>query len=113
MPGAHVALTWMLSQIPAPSPGLDSRIRANAAKSSLTSTAIARELGVDPHPWEREERYALDVETDALVAHSYGVSPREYEVVLDTFDVLARRQIETYGRYKFKEDCLGTYRRTG
>jgi len=113
MPGAHVALTWMLSQVAAPAPGLDSRIAANARKLSLTSHAIAREFDVEPHPWDEEERHRLDVETDALVAHAYGVTEREYGVLLDTFEVLARKEIVEHGRYRFKDDCLAAYGRLG
>lgn len=113
MPGGHVALTWMLSQIAAPAPGLDARIEKNARRLSFTSHAIAREFDAEPHPWDPEERHALDVETDALVAHAYGVTELEYAVILDTFDVLARKEIEEHGSYKFKEDCLDAYRRVG
>ena len=113
MPGGHVALTWMLSQVAAPAPGLDARIAANARKLSLTSHAIAREFDAEPHPWDEEERYRLDVETDALVAHAYGVTEREYGVLLDTFEVLARKEVVEHGRYRFKDDCLAAYRRLG
>ncbi|MBK9138905.1 MAG: hypothetical protein IPM17_09105 [Verrucomicrobia bacterium] len=112
MPGAHVALTWMLSQIPAPLPGtLDPRVAEHAAKLSLTSHSVARLFNREPHPWNPEERYALDVEIDALVAHAYGLTRAQYEVVLDSFEVLARLEIAKHGRYKFKEDCLAAYDR--
>jgi hypothetical protein len=113
MPGGSVALVWLLSQIAAPSPGLDERISANARELSLTSHAIAREFDAEPHPWDEEERYRLDVETDALVAHAYGVTEREYGVLLDTFEVLARKEVAEHGRYRFKDDCLAAYRRLG
>lgn len=111
LPGANLAQTWFLSQVAAPLPGLDPRIAENARKLSLTSTALAREFGAEPHPWEPEERYALDVETDALVAHAYGVTEKEYAVIMDTFDVLARKEVAQHGRYRFKDDCLAAYRR--
>lgn len=112
MPGAHVRLVWMLSQIPAPLPGtLDKRVAEQAAKLSLTSHSVARLFNREPHPWNPEERYALDVEIDALVAHAYGLTRAQYEVVLDSFEVLARIEIGKHGRYKFKEDCLAAYRR--
>jgi hypothetical protein len=111
LPGANLAQTWFLSQVAAPPPGLDPRIAENARKLSLTSTALAREFGAEPHPWEPEERYTLDVETDALVAHAYGVTEKEYAVIMDTFDVLARKEVAQHGRYRFKDDCLAAYRR--
>jgi hypothetical protein len=114
MPGAHVALTWMLSQVPAPSPAaLDPRVAKHAAKLSLTSNSVARLFNREPHLWNSEERYALDVEIDALVAHAYGLTRAQYEVVLDSFEVLARVQTQKYSRFKFKEDCLAAYVRVG
>ena len=73
MPGASVALVWMLTQIPAPPSGLDPRIAEHSRKLSLTSNSVARLFDAEPHPWDPEERYALDVELDALVAHAYGL----------------------------------------
>jgi hypothetical protein len=67
----------------------------------------------EPHLWNSEERYALDVEIDALVAHAYGLTRAQYEVVLDSFEVLARVQTQKYSRFKFKEDCLAAYVRVG
>lgn len=113
MPAGGVRLVWMLSQIAIPSPGLDPRIEENARRLSFTSQTIAREFAADPHPWDPAERYELDVETDALVAHAYEATESEYGVILDTFDVLARKEMAEYGRYKFKEDCLAAYRRVG
>lgn len=112
LPGASMALLWMLAQIPTPLPGtLDNRVAENAAKLSLTSNSVARLFNREPHPWDLEEHYALDVEIDALVAHAYGLTRAQYEVVLDSFEVLARIEIAKHGRYKFKEDCLAAYRR--
>ena len=54
----------------------------------------------------------MDTELDAWIAHVYGLSEAEYTVVLDSFDVLARKEIKQHnGRYRFKEDCLAAYRR--
>ena len=114
MPGASAALLWMLSQIPAPLPGmLDKRVAENAAKLSLTSHSVARLFNREPHLWNPEERSALDVEIDALVAHAYGLTRAQYEVVLDSFEVLARLENTKHGRYKFKEDCLAAYAKVG
>lgn len=114
LPGGSVALVWMLSQIPAPLPAtLDPRVAEHAAKLSLTSNSVARLFNREPHPWNPEERYALDVEIDALVAHAYGLTRAQYEVVLDSFEVLARLEIAKHGRYRFKEDCLAAYVRLG
>lgn len=78
---------------------------------SLTSHSVARLFNREPHIWNPKERYALDVEIDALVAHAYGLTRAQYEVVLDSFEVLARIEIAKHGHYKFKEDCLAAYER--
>lgn len=111
MPGAHVALTWMLSQIAAPTPGLDPRTAQNARKLSLTSYSICDEFGVEPHPWDSDERHRLDIETDALVAIEYGVDRQAYEVILDSFGLMRRMQEAEHGTYKLKEDCLSAFDR--
>jgi hypothetical protein len=111
MPAAHVALTWMLAQVPAPPPGLDPRISEHARKLSITSNSVARLLDVEPHQWDPEERSTLDVELDALVAHAYGLTLPQYGSVLDSFEVMARVQTRAHGRYKFKDDCIAAYRR--
>jgi hypothetical protein len=111
MPGANFKLAWMLSQIAAPSPGLDPRISAHARKLSLTSFAVARLFDAEPHGWNREERGNLDVAVDAMVAHAYGLTKQQYEVILDSFEVMAREQTRMHGRYKFKADCLEAYDR--
>ena len=111
MPGAH-ANRWIVAQIAAPLPGtLDKRVAEHAAKLSLTSHSVARLFTREPHIWNPEERAEMDVEIDALVAHAYGLTRAQYEVVLDSFEVLARIEIAKHGRYKFKEDCLAAYAR--
>lgn len=109
MPGGHVALTWMLSQLACPEPGLAPELAEEAALLSGTSTSAARLLGCEPLRWDIESRYELDTRLDARVAHTYGLAAREYEVVLDSFDVLARQEINTHGRYRFKDDCMKAY----
>ena len=89
------------------------RVAENAALLSLTSHSVARLFNRGPHPWNPEERYALDVGIDALVAHAYGLTRAQYEVVLDSFEVLARLETAKHGRYQFKEDCLRAYGREG
>ena len=111
VPGANIGLAWPLNQIPAPPSGLDNRVSEHARKLSLTSHSVAQVFGVEPHPWDSDERYALDVELDALVAHAYGLTATQYETVLDSFEVMARVQMNTHGRYRFKDDCLAAYRR--
>ena len=41
------------------------------------------------------------------------MTPAQYEVVLDSFEVLARVETAKHGHYKFKADCLAAYGRVG
>jgi len=109
MPGASVGLVWMLAQVAAPPPGLDPRIAEAAERLSLTSRSVATLFGKEPHPWDPEERYELDVLVDALVAHAYELTRERYEIVLDSFEVMAREQTRRFGSYRFKADCLRAY----
>ena len=92
---------------------LDKRVAEHAAKLSLTSNSVARLFNREPHLWNPQERATMDVEIDALVAHAYGLTRAQYEVVLDSFEVLARLETAKHCRYKFKEDCLAAYSRLG
>jgi len=109
MPGPHVKTAWMLSQIAAPLPGLDPAIASNAERLSLTSQSVADAFDRKPYCWDEDERYALDIETDVLVARAYGLSCTEYEIVLDSFEVMAREEERKHGHYKFRDDCLSLF----
>jgi hypothetical protein len=113
MPGASANM-WIVSQVAVPLPGVvDPRVAEHAAKLSLTSHSVARLFGRAPHRWDPAERAALDVEIDALVAHAYGLTRAQYEVVLDSFEVLARVETAKHGHYQFKSACLAAYERVG
>jgi hypothetical protein len=111
MPGGGVGLTWMLSQIATPPPRLDHHISENAERLSVTSNSVASLVKTGPHRWDPEERYRLDVETDALVAQAYGLARDQYEIVLDSFEVMAREEERKHGYYRFKTDCLAAFER--
>ena len=106
VPSQNVAQKWILDQIAVPAPGLDPRIACNAARLSLTSQSVAEMFDAVAHQWDAAERYRLDVETDALVAHAYGLDRESYAIVLDSFEVMARMQVNEHGYYKLKDDCL-------
>jgi hypothetical protein len=108
MPGTGLKL-WIVSQVAAPLPGLDPRIGEAARKLSLTAHSVSQLFNAESHPWDPQEREALDVEVDAMVAHAYGLTKAQYEIILDSFEVMAREQIRVYGHYKFREDCLHAY----
>ena len=110
MPGGHAAITWLLSQVACPTPSGDTTLEKMASDLSATSNVIAGILDRDPQQWDPQERYRVDTELDARIAHIYGLSEAEYAVVLDSFDVLARKEIKQHkGRYRFKQDCLTAF----
>lgn len=112
MPSGHLARTWVLSQIAVPRPGLDSRIAELSERLSVTSTRLAEEYGFTLHRWDPEQRERDLVELDALVAKTgYGLSRDEYELILDSFDVMRRAQEKEHGEYRFKRLCLEAYDR--
>lgn len=115
MPGGNAAMAWLLSQIACPNPDDHelSILESMASDLSATSHSVAKVLDRQPHRWDADERHHADTELDARVAHIYGLTAAEYEVVLDSFDVLARKEIEKHDSYRFKDDCLAAYRRLG
>ena len=105
------AKPWIVSQVVVPASGhVHSHVADHATKLSIASFSVARLFSREPYPWNPEERYALDVEIDALVVQAYSLSRAQYEVVLDSFEVLARIEIGKHGRNMFKEDCLAARR---
>jgi hypothetical protein len=61
----------------------------------------------------RQERVALAAQAVALVAHAYGLTRAQNEMVLGSFRLLTRMNHQKLGRYKFREDCLAAYARFG
>lgn len=112
MPGGHLAMTWLLSQLAAPEQGLDRRIGERAERLSVTSNRLAEEYSLPVYAWDVAERLADLTFLDALVARSaYELLRNEYEIVLDSFDVLRRAEEAEHGEYRFKRLCLEAYDR--
>ncbi len=112
LPGVHVARTWTLSQLPMPQV-IPSAARAGARTLSVTSHTMAARHSAVAQEWDAPQRYEVDTEVDALMAHAYQLTELEYGIVLNSFVVLARKEIAEHGRYRFKDDCLAAYRRVG
>lgn len=114
MPGGVVGLVWMLAQIPAPAQSsIPSEVVEASRELSITSYSVARVMGAEPHPWDAAERRRLDAQIDATVAHLYGLTRAQYEVVLDSFELQARKEVEAQGEYRTKKRCLEAYDRIG
>ncbi|MCC6943590.1 MAG: hypothetical protein IT335_03375 [Thermomicrobiales bacterium] len=82
----------------------------------LTYTAhdmapFARDLGYDgpPFVWDEERRSLLRAELDGIYAHLYGISREDFAYILDTFPIVARKDIAQYGEYRTKRLCLEAY----
>ena len=71
-----------------------SQVAANAASLSLTSSP-SPSCSTQRRIAGTSERYRLDVETDALIAHAYGLDRESYVIVLDSFEVMAREQVKS------------------
>jgi hypothetical protein len=109
MPGAHVALTWMLSQIAVPLPDEVAGLAHKAERLSRTSRSVARLFDAEPETWDAAARYQLEIEIDAAVATAYGLDRSQYEVVFDALEVMGREEERKYGYHKFKTDCLAVF----
>ncbi len=82
----------------------------------LTYTAwdmqpFARDLGYegDPFIWDEERRAQLRAELDGIYAHLYGISRDDFAYILDTFPIVARKDIAEFGEYRTKRLCLEAY----
>lgn len=114
MPGGAVALVWMLSQIPVPyASSIPGDVVAASHRLSITSKSVAAVMGIEPHPWDPAERRKLDAQIDATVAHLYGLTRAQYAVVIDSFELQARKEVEAHGEYRTKKRCLEAYDRVG
>jgi len=92
----------------------------------LTYTAwdlegFARECGYSgpPFRWDEERRFLLRCELDAAYFHLYGIARDDVDYILESFPIVRRKELATWGRYRSKEtileiyDALGEAQRTG
>ena len=72
---------------------------------------LARTLGGDgpPYRWDEERRRLLRVELDAAFFHLYGIERDDVDYIMETFPIVKRRDIETFGSYRTKELILEAY----
>lgn len=105
---------WLLSQCAAPAPEeIPERAEQVAAVLSLTSESVAKPFGCVPYPWDDAQRAALDAECDALVALAYGLSTRDYELVLNHFELLEKIETREFGEYRSKRLRLEAFEEIG
>lgn len=71
-------------------------------------------VGVHDRTPERRDtgdRVQFRAEIDAYVAHLYGLTRNEFAYILDTFPVLKRKELTTFGEFKSKRKCLDEFDR--
>jgi hypothetical protein len=126
--GASINL-YILKQLPMPKPellseytvkyeekeqALDQFLFERGLKLIWTSHSLdplGNDVGIDsgPYVWDEEERSQFRAEIDAVVSKLYGLNRNDFKYVLESFDILEKKQREEYDSYKQKEDCLRTY----
>jgi predicted ATPase len=62
-----------------------------------------------PFRWDDARRAQLRAEVDAAFFHLYGLNRADTEYVLDSFDVLKRREVNATGRFETAERILTAY----
>jgi hypothetical protein len=125
--GGTNVLQFMIEQVPILSPdefedackwdssrSLGSWVEERALElyySRHSMAEVARELGYHDSPfvWDLQRRRAIRAELDAAFFHAYGFARDEVEHVMDTFDVLARRELDEHGRFVTKERVLEVF----
>ncbi|AFZ73786.1 hypothetical protein [Natronobacterium gregoryi] len=83
---------YIFNGIPIPRPGRDSTLRQRVVELSGHLAAVddryedwADEVGVDFGPLDEDEKQAKIHELDAVVAHLYGLSRENLQVIFETF----------------------------
>lgn len=73
--------------------------------------SFARDLGYrgDPFIWDEKRRAQLRADLDGIYAHLYGISRDDFAYILDTFPIVARKEIAEFGEYRTKRLCLEAY----
>lgn len=63
----------------------------------------------EPFAWDEARRFALRCELDAAFFHLYGLSRDETATVLDTFPIVARKDLAKFGTYRTRDEILRLY----
>jgi len=72
---------------------------------------FARDLGYDgpPFRWDPERRFRMRCELDALFFRLYGIERDDAAYIMDTFPIVAKKDITQYGEYRTKRVILEIY----
>lgn len=63
----------------------------------------------EPFIWDEERRFLLKCELDAIFLKVYKFTKEDIEHIFETFSILKTKDIEKYGYYRTKEECLKAY----
>ncbi len=68
-------------------------------------------MGYDGEPfrWDPERRFRLRCELDALFFRLYGIERDDAAYIMDTFPIVAKKDINQYGEYRTKRVILEIY----
>ncbi len=74
-------------------------------------SGFARECGYDgpPFAWSPERRTILRCELDAAYFHLYGVPRQDIEHIMDSFNIVKRKDEHDFGEYRTKRLILEIY----
>jgi len=116
--GTHLTYGF-LKQFPVLEPTVYTDCRAQYIASrvlELVYTAddmrpFARDLGYDgpPFRWDPERRFRLRCELDALFFRLYGIDRDDAAYIMDTFPIVAKKDINQYSEYRTKRVILAVY----
>lgn len=79
--------------------------------TSHSVSGFAVECGFEgpPFRWNAERRSLLAAELDAAVFHLYGLSRKDVQYVLETFQIVRRSEEKAYGSYRTRDTILDIY----
>lgn len=93
---------FIVNQLPAPSP------QALAPHQRIIAQHVDR---LNQQRLSPAESARLRAELDALALRIYGVSRRDADYILETFPIVKRKDIATYGEFRTKRLILESYDR--
>ena len=126
--GASLNL-YILKQLPMPTPeeirskqitigdhteSLESFLVEHSLHLTWTSHSLdplGETVGSDEGPfiWDEDDRRRRRAKIDAAIAHTYDLSKEQFEYILDSFNILKKREINELGKYRRKQECLEAF----
>jgi hypothetical protein len=108
--GGTNASFYLVGQLPVPAPPHSTPAAVSLPLGGSYQAWVARRVDrlngwiIDP-----DDRARTGAELDALMFHVYGLARHEVSHVMDTFPIVMRKDVTTYGYYRTKEFILDVY----